>query len=325
MRKIFFLLLLPAVLFSCDEESRFDPLAEPPYDKITDSIRKFPENPELYYRRGRLLFENNQPVFAARDVKKAWDLEPRESYALSMVTLLKEKGNDSTIAFIESALKKLPGNVSLQVDLAKAYHESGSPEKAMALCNEIISRYPGQLDALLLKSTLLKEASQPEAAVDVLEKAYQLAPGDVEIVHTLGFDYAETKNKKVLALADSLIAVDVEGNHAEPYYFKGIYHYNTGNNREALRYFDEAIRHNYNFIDAHMSKGVVYYDQKQYAEALKTFRLATTVSPTYAPSYFWLGKTQEAMGKKAEAKLDYQRAYGLDKNFTEARQAAEAL
>ena len=117
----------------------------------------------------------------------------------------------------------------------------------------------------------------------------------------------------------------MEGNHAEPYYFKGIYHYNTGNNREALRYFDEAIRHNYNFIDAHMSKGVVYYDQKQYAEALNTFRLATTVSPTYAPSYFWLGKTQEAMGKKAEAKLDYQRAYGLDKNFTEARRAAEAL
>jgi TolA-binding protein len=53
--------------------------------------------------------------------------------------------------------------------------------------------------------------------------------------------------------------------------------------------------------------------------------LAAKVSPTYAEAYYWMGKTKEAMGKNTEAKSDYQRAYGLDKTLTEAKQAADRL
>ena len=74
-----------------------------------------------------------------------------------------------------------------------------------------------------------------------------------------------------------------------------------------------------------MDKGNLLYDAKQYKEALQTFELATTVSPTFAEAYFWLGKTKEAMGDIKEAKLDYQRAYGLDKTLSEAKVAADKL
>lgn len=310
-------------LLSCNDEEVFDPLSEPPYDKITDSIRKEPGDAELYYRRGVMLYGNNQPVFAARDIRKAWELEPKESYALSMVTLLKEKNIDSTILFIESALKKLPGNISLMVDLAEAYHEKGANEKSLSICDDIISKYPGQLDALVLKSTLLKELDKPAEAISILEKAYALSPGDVDVVHALAFDLAENKNPKALKIADSLIRIDVEKNHAEPYYFKGVYYANSGNSMEAIRQFDEAIRRNYNFIQAYINKGIVYYDMKKYEEAMKVFRLATTVSPTEPGPYYWLGKAEDASGKKEEARLDYQRAYQLDKTFTEAKEAAD--
>ena len=74
-----------------------------------------------------------------------------------------------------------------------------------------------------------------------------------------------------------------------------------------------------------MEKGNLFYKAKNYKEALETFELAVKVSPTFAETYFWMGKTKEAMGNKAEAKLDYQRAYGLDKTMQEAREAAERL
>jgi hypothetical protein len=38
-----------------------------------------------------------------------------------------------------------------------------------------------------------------------------------------------------------------------------------------------------------------------------------------------MGKCQEALGQKQEALLNYQRAYGLDKTFAEAQEAAERL
>jgi tetratricopeptide (TPR) repeat protein len=69
----------------------------------------------------------------------------------------------------------------------------------------------------------------------------------------------------------------------------------------------------------------LFFNAKNYKEALETFQLAAKVSPTYAEAYYWMAKTNEAMGNKAEAKSDYQRAYGLDKTLTEAKQAADRL
>jgi len=144
-------------------------------------------------------------------------------------------------------------------------------------------------------------------------------------VHQLAFEYAEAKNPKVLSLADSLIKADVQKRHAEPYYFKGLYHENKGNYTEAVHYFDEAIQHDYNFLDAYLDKGQTYYDQKKYSEALKTFQFTTTVFPSEALPYFWIGKTQQVLGNSNEARLNYQRAYGLDKTLTEAKDSADHL
>jgi Flp pilus assembly protein TadD len=69
----------------------------------------------------------------------------------------------------------------------------------------------------------------------------------------------------------------------------------------------------------------VYYDQKKYSDALKTLQLAARVSPDEAEPYYWMGKTQEAMGDKSNAKLNFQRAFGLDTTLREAKQAADRL
>jgi tetratricopeptide (TPR) repeat protein len=262
---------------------------------------------------------------AERDLRKAWQLDPKEEYALRLTTILKQKNADTAIAFLQQALKKLPGSISLHVLLAKGYESKKEFDNSLAICNDIIQKYPGQLDALMLKSELLKQQNKTDEAISVLEQAYAYAPGDVDLVHQLAFEYAEAKNPKVLSLSDSLIKVDVEKRHAEPYYFKGLYYENKGNYKEAIQFFDLAIGHDYNFLDAYMDKGECYFDQKKYAEALKTFQLTTTVFPSEALPYYWMGKTQEAAGDKEEARLNYQRAYGLDKTFTDAKEAADRL
>jgi tetratricopeptide (TPR) repeat protein len=104
-----------------------------------------------------------------------------------------------------------------------------------------------------------------------------------------------------------------------------LYYENKGAYQEAIRYFDEAISHDYNFIDAYLDKGQTYYDQKKYAEALKTFQFTTTIFPSEALPYYWIGKSQQALGNKDEARLNYQRAYGLDKTLTEAKDSADRL
>src|SRR4029078_6522005 len=142
MHRIFFAICISCLLIaSCsDDNSSDDPLSQPPYDNITDSIRKAPSDAELYFRRGSLLSKNNQPVFAERDLRKAWELQPKEEYALKLVEVLKLKDPDSSIFFLNQALKKLPRNVFLQIGLAIAYKEKKQLDQALSICNDIISR-----------------------------------------------------------------------------------------------------------------------------------------------------------------------------------------
>ncbi|RYZ21168.1 MAG: hypothetical protein EOO16_14000, partial [Chitinophagaceae bacterium] len=143
--------------------------------------------------------------------------------------------------------------------------------------------------------------------------------------HRLGFAYALAGSEKTLALSDSLIAADREAIHAEPYYFKALYFEKKGNNAEAMRQLEAAIAHDYTFLDAHLEKAELQYKAKQYAAAEQTYTLALRITPTFADAWQGLAQAQEAQGKKAEAKLNYQKAYGLDKSNVEAKTAAERL
>lgn len=327
MKNGFILFLIASFFSACSSDNAHDNalLQQPPYAALTDSIQMQENNAGLYYRRGQLLAQNQQTALAEADYRKAWRLQPNEDHAIGVASLLVKKNTDSAITFIQQALQKVPNSLVLQVSLARGFQQKEQYEKALSVVNQIIADYPNQLDALLLKAELLKATGRDKESLASLEQAYSYAPFDAELAHSLAFEYAQTNNPKALYLADSLIKSDSAQMHAEPYYFKGIYYANTGNAAQALRLFDEAIRHNYNFLDAYMDKGTLLYNRKQYKEAQKTFELATTVSPTFADAYYWLGKTVEAMGNKAEAKLNYQRAYGLDKSLTEAKEAAGRL
>lgn len=320
---VFFLVFF----LSCTNEDKPNDafLKEEPYTRLTDSLQQEPMNAELYYKRGALLLQNDKLAYAEADLKKAWSLKKDEQYALGVANILRRKNADSAIHFLQQASKELPQSIALRISLARGYQQKNELDKAVSVCDEIIAAYPNQLDALQLKTELLQAQNKPAEALTTLEKAYSYAPSDPELAHQLAFMYAQAKNPKAIALSDSLIKADVKETHAEPYYFKGVYYANAGNKAQALNFFNQAIQHDYNFLDAYMDKGNLLYEAKDFQQALKTFELATTISPTFADAYFWLAKTKESMGNKKEARLDYQRAYGLDKSLTEAKAAADKL
>lgn len=311
-------------LIACgSEETSQNIYDEPPYASLTDSLAQFPKNAELYYKRGVLLYNNQKVDLAATDIRQAWNLNPTEQYALSMVTIMREKHADSAIAFIQKALKKLPNSLALQVGLARGYQAKGETEKAMQVTENIIQQYPGQIDALTLQSELLKNKNA-NLALAKLETAYSLVPSDPQLAYDLAFEYAEAKNAKAIKLTDSLIkakAPEVE----KAFYLKGLYYANIGNTTESVKNYDEAIRKNYNFLDAYRDKGQVQFNQKNYAAARKTFEVALRVEPEEPEFYYWLAKIDEAEGKKAEAKLNYKKAYELDKSFMQAKEAYDRL
>lgn len=216
-------------------------------------------------------------------------------------------------------------SLSTNVSLAKEYQSKKEYDKALTLADSILKKYPGQLDAIGIKAEILKEQGKQNESLSLLEKAYALQPRDKETAYNLAYEYAEAKSPKALSLTDTLIKYDKTETVARAWYIKGSYYHNLGNEKDALRFYDSSIMADYNFSDSYFDKGQILFKQKRLGDALKAFALGQKVDPKNAYFYLWVAKTQEAMGDKANAKQNYETAYALDHELTEAKEAAEKL
>ncbi len=328
LNKLF--LLLPLILAAaCSNQTRDNSaeaiLSQPPYRLFTDSLSREPDNAAIYARRGALLNKNNYPELAVNDFRKAWQLTGQEKYALATGNILLEKNPDSAIAFLASAIQKLPQSKLLPLTLAYAYDAKGNTAEALRQSNELLQRYPGELEALMLKASLVERQKDTASLAGVLAEAHRISPRNEELANRLAYLYAETRNPLALQLADELLRSDTLTSRANPYYVKGMYYANTGNEEAALRAFDETIRADYNYLNAYIEKGKILLSRKKNQEALSVFKLANTISPSFPDAYFWIGRVAEITGDKTTAKEYYQKAYGLDKTFREAKEAADRL
>ncbi|MET0634582.1 MAG: tetratricopeptide repeat protein [Chitinophagaceae bacterium] len=306
--------------------SAFDGLLDQaPYKTITDSISREPERDDLYFRRAILLNRNNQPQPALVDFRKAWSIHQLEPYATGVSNILIDTRPDSAIVFIKEALKSLPQSIYLQITLARTYSSLDRDSEALAVCENILKKDPDQLNTLMLASEIYDKTGQQAKMIAALEKAYSLAPDQREISNSLAYQYAESKNPKAIAVADSLIRTDSIHQFADPLYVKGLYYSNTKQDAEAVKWFNRTIQSDHRYLQAYIEKGKVQIDQKKLNDALATFTLANEISPAYPDAWYWMGMAQEKMGMKKDALENYEKAYGLDKSFTEARDAAKRL
>lgn len=221
--------------------------------------------------------------------------------------------------------EKTMDSLAIKIAEAKDYQNKKEYAKAVGIADEVLQKFPGQLDAIGIKAEILKTQGKSDEALTLLEKAYALQPRDKETAYNLAYEYADQKNSKALSLTDTLIKYDKTETVARAWYIKATYYNNLGNDAQALRYYDSSTIADPNFLDTYLDKGQLLLKQNKYEQALRSFATGQKFSPGAAEFYFWVAKTQEAMGNKADAKANYERAYALDKTWTEAKEAAERL
>ena len=230
---------------------------------------------------------------------------------------------------IRDSIARYPDEPRLRYNLAIVYKNAEQYQQALAVLDSLPISRSDSSDPFLYFNTMFQKADIYEQLSDTIKaiQTYEefVQPGELTIA---GFNlarlYAETKNPKTLSIVDSMLRYD-ELSAPEPDYFRGIYYFNTGDFAKAAAAFDESIKKDYTFLDAHLEKGISYYKMKKYAEAISAFDIALQVSNTFADAYYWKGRAQEALGDRIEAKKNYERAFGLDKTFIDAKNAADTL
>lgn len=323
--------LLAIILYACRDidKSGSDAdkaiLQQGPFKAISERIQSFPTDALLYLQRAEMLSQQGMHELAQSDYKKAWSLEPSETTALQYGNSLFMTGSwKQAIDFFEKATRQYPDNPLLKRRLGDALVQGGQTEAAFKQYDAILRVDSTQFEAWYEKGMLAASLGDSTLAASCLEQSFRLMPtqtGGLALANL----FAEMKNPRALEIADQMIQMDTAQELVDPLFIKGIYYANTKNYFKAVEQFDACIKRDWKFNEAYLEKGLVFFEQKNIDEALRIFKLATTVSNTYADAYFWIGRCYETIGNKALAKEYYLKAFSLDPDFVEAKDRIKKL
>lgn len=330
IRRYWFMVALVSVLYGCDfnDKKVTSPdklLHSAPYAGLTDSIGRFPKDARLYAQRGLLLSQNDHHELATADYKKAWELNPVEPMAIEYVNnlMLVNKPREA-VAFLKECIATWPQSIDLHRRLSEIYEQTGQHARAISQYDEILQTDSLNFEAWYSKGILLSRLKDTAGAIEALERSYAAQPVYYNGITLAGF-YAIKRNPYTPALCDQLIAKDINNEYPDAHFIKGLYYSYIKKYDSADALFDECIRRDWRFSDAHVEKAIIQYEKKKYEEALKILRTALTVSNINPDTYYWIARCYDATGKSGLARQYYERALAIDPSYEEAREAMRRL
>ncbi len=251
-------------------------------------------------------------------------------YSLLLLLLLNAcKEEKKPIATAQQVVDSFSTQVALQKDSSPVRLQFIEALDSLKLYDKAIDH----LDTLLMKDSLNNELWQRKGnlheynkdtvkAIRSYENAVKLYPSAANQLYLANI-LAENRNPQALRICANIVSMSMgKETDANCNFIAGVFFASTGKSKKALQLFDLAINDNYTLMEAYMEKGFIYFDTKNYPEALKVFETTTTINNQYADAYYWKAKCNEATGKMADALLNYKRSLALDK---EQKAAAAAI
>lgn len=293
---------------------------------LTDSITRFPDNEELYFRRALLLF-NTDPALAQKDFEKAAELKPdvTDFWAGAGEAALVLKDYNRSIAHFERALQTAPGYPYLQYQLATALIENKQFGAADSVAS-VLARSEGTYDkAYYIKARIAEDNKDTALAIRHLTTAIDKAglQSDYSAVMELG-DLLHSQ-RSAAAIKYYKLAAQLDSINAEPLVSLGQYYEETGNFAAAIATYNNSITTDADDERAYLGLGRISIQQKNWKEALRYFDLAAKTAPTNAEAYYYRAKCFEGLGRKEDAIDDYVKALTFKKDYPEAKAALDKL
>ncbi len=226
---------------------------------------------------------------------------------------------------LEKYVAQNPDSIGYRFKLINSLDSLQLFKEALAQTDSLIFRDSLNNGLWFTKAQLLEEYGDTLQAIICYKRAIRIYPS-AEAQLSLANLLAEKKDSLSLTICRALYNTAMDrSNDAHCNFISGVYYARTKQFTEALQFFDKCILNDYNYVEAYMEKGFIYFDQNNYKEALGTFHRITMIRNTYADAYYWMGKCHEKMNEKNKAIEEYKKSLALDPQLSEAKAAIERL
>lgn len=223
-----------------------------------------------------------------------------------------------------TSVQQQPDSTGLRFKLAVALDSIGAYNEALHQMDTLLKKDSTNFGLWYANGEIAEDAKDTSRAMMSYAKAISIYASPNALL-SLANLYAEKKNDKSLQITKQIKEMSLGREYdAHCEFITGVYYARTGNRSKALQYFDACIADNYTYMPAYIEKGLVYFDNKQYREALNIFTFASTVNALDSDPYYWEGRCYEQMNVKDSAALRFKQSLRLQDD-TETRIALKRV
>jgi tetratricopeptide (TPR) repeat protein len=176
----------------------------------------------------------------------------------------------------------------------------------------------GQLIMTVTKKVAEREGTTPEKLAKVkMETLKKILTSATSVSYSEGGFVLQGQSGPVK---------DMKGVSTESTYLhRGDAFYSDGKTDKAVEEYKKALEINPSFSPACFCLGIIYFEQKDYKNAISNFSNAIKYNDKHIDSYIWLGKSYKESGNVPEAKEIFNRALKIAPDNKEVKGYLEKL
>lgn len=289
--------------------SQFDQI--PLIQNLSAKISENPNDPELFFARGKAYLELGNHANALNDVNEAIRLDSTagEYYiTLSQIYFSKQEYTHAITA-LEKGRENDPENIDLMLELARYQLYVGEREKSIHLLDDVLRKNVYNVEAYFLKGMIFKEIGDTSKAVSNFQTSVEQNPLYYKSYMQLGLLLTKKKDKLALDYLNNALRIDPLSYEAR--YAIAMYHQEMKDNEKALEQYNQMILDFPQEKDAYYNIGYIHFQMDSVNRASRDFDRAISVAPDYADAYYMRGLCAEVMKDFNNAKHYYQQTLNL--------------
>jgi tetratricopeptide (TPR) repeat protein len=248
---------------------------------------------------------------------------PNEARAHQLLGLcLVETGElGAALLELEASYRANPNDGSIRYALAYAHARAGDVDRAAGIFRDADSN-PAQ--SKLIQGLIEYRQTRYAEAKALLREAVQAMPDAAPAVAALGrLELNDRHDAEAIALLER--AIQLNPSDAESTYQLGVLYGRNDRPAEAIAVLRRALTLRANYPDPRYHLGRIAYDRKDYKTALAELEEARRILPDQEAIRFMLGRVYQAMGRAADAKVEFAEVRRLKaRSIERARERVES-
>jgi len=293
---------------------------------LNNMIANSPDDAKAYYERALIFIQKNILQQAFKDLSMATILDSTNPDYFLMLADVSFRGlqiQQSVKAF-EKCLNLDPENIEANLKLSELYMYLKAYPKAIEYANEALRIDSRRSKAYFIKGFVYKESGDTNRAISSFTTVTELDPQNYDAYIQLGILYAAKDND--LALQYYTNALRVRPASEEALYNRGLYYQESGLLEKAEEDYKAIIAKNSNYVDAYYNLGfIALVNKKDYPEAIKQFSAALKADQNYVEAFYNRGLAYEYSGDKDAAIKDYRSALSIFPTYALAKERLSGL